>query len=60
MGKDIKERLIPLVDYLRRNIPLQLSTVFSKALLRDVGLKEDIGCHDLDMSDKFFDNFRKK
>jgi hypothetical protein len=60
IGKNIKDRLIPLVEHLRHCIPLQLSTVFSRALLRDAGLNEDIGCHDLDASDTFFDGIRKK
>jgi hypothetical protein len=60
MGADICERLIPLVDHLRRSIPLKLSTVFPNSLLEDIGLKADINCHDLEASDAFFDTFGKK
>src|SRR5262245_56134843 len=60
MGKDIYERLIPLVDYLRHQIPLQLSTVFPKSILLERGLKGGVNCHDLVSTDKFFDTFNKK
>ena len=61
MGQDICVRLIPLVDHLRRHIPLKLSTIFPKTFLADIGLNyDDVYCHDLNASDAFFGNFKKK
>lgn len=60
MGQDIIGRLIPLIDYLRRRIPLTMSTMFSRSLLKDLGLTGDIDCGNLDDSDKFFDSIRRK
>jgi hypothetical protein len=60
VGKNIKNRLIPLVDELRNSIPLTISTLFPKKLLTDIGLPSDIYCHDLRSSDKFFEQFKNK
>jgi hypothetical protein len=60
MGQDICCHIIPLIDYLRNQIPLKLSTMFALDLLSDIGLKGDIDCHDLDASDSFFDSIRQK
>src|ERR1700723_3433041 len=60
VGQDIICRLIPLIAYLRRHIPLKISTMFSNLLLTDIGLTNDVECHDFDASDIFFDSVRKK
>jgi hypothetical protein len=60
IGQDIIEHIIPLVDHLRRRIPLRFSTMFSKSLLSELNLTGDIDCHDLDASDMFFDNIKTK
>ncbi|KAH9918261.1 hypothetical protein B0H21DRAFT_713143, partial [Amylocystis lapponica] len=59
IGKDVTTRIIPLVSYLRSQIPLSLSTMFSTALLQQFGLPSEIDCGDLRTSAKFFDIFPK-
>jgi hypothetical protein len=60
MGRDICDRLIPLIGYLRRHIPLKLSTLHSSALIQEGSLTSNIDCRDLATSDIYFDSFRTK
>ncbi|KAL6298773.1 hypothetical protein BKA93DRAFT_710930, partial [Sparassis latifolia] len=54
IGQHILGRLIPLVSYVRAQIPLRISTIFSSHWLQASGLSSNIDCRDFVSSDKFF------
>ncbi|KAH9919276.1 uncharacterized protein B0H18DRAFT_882126 [Fomitopsis serialis] len=54
-GSIVIETIIPAIDVLRKQIPLQLDMLFSPGVLHDLGLTTDrLHCGDLDQSDQMF------
>lgn len=60
VGRDVIDRLIPLVAHLRATIPLRISTVLSMVILRECNLPMELDCRNLDHTDIFFDKLRQK
>ncbi|PIL37001.1 hypothetical protein GSI_00693 [Ganoderma sinense ZZ0214-1] len=53
-GNIIRNRLLPLMGHLARQIPLSMSSLFSRHLLDALGLPRTLHCSDLHTTDKFF------
>lgn len=60
MGRNVVDYIIPLVNHLRKMMPLEFGSIFPSALLEQHQLSSTIQCHDLKSSDDFFDAIQKK
>ena len=56
----IVNRVIPLIDYMRREIPLRFETMFEPGLRRAYNVGRCIDCGNLRESDIFFEAVKQR
>jgi hypothetical protein len=60
IGYYVIDRIIPLIDRIRRAVPCTFSTMFSPHLLPELEAPQNLQFHDLRESDAFFDSLIQK
>ena len=60
MGDLVLDRIIPLIAYLREEMPLTLWTMFTAEHLQEKNIPSTLDCRRLFETDAYFDEFAKK